>query len=80
MTPHAVLQAYDEAVLWPRERSAAIEADVAAAYQEALKVRALRIGRGERPRGYEIGFTNRPFAASGDTSGLEIMLDFIVFR
>jgi 2-keto-4-pentenoate hydratase len=32
---------------------------VAAAYRDALAVRALRIGRGERPVGYKIGFTNR---------------------
>ena len=33
--------------------------DVAAAYQSALAVRGLRISRGELPRGYKIGFTNR---------------------
>ncbi|MEP6824510.1 MAG: fumarylacetoacetate hydrolase family protein, partial [Ramlibacter sp.] len=33
--------------------------DTAAAYQDALVVRALRIARGEQPRGYKIGFTNR---------------------
>jgi 2-keto-4-pentenoate hydratase len=32
---------------------------VGAAYQQALAVRALRTARGELPRGYKIGFTNR---------------------
>lgn len=33
--------------------------DIAGAYQTALQVRQLRIARGEQPRGYKIGFTNR---------------------
>ena len=33
--------------------------DVSAAYQNALAVRDLRIARGEVPRGFKIGFTNR---------------------
>lgn len=59
MTPDALLQAYDEAVLWPRDGSTPAPTDFDAAYQQALKVRALRIARGERPVGYKIGFTNR---------------------
>ena len=34
-------------------------ADLGAAYQQALAVRQLRLQRGEAPRGYKIGFTNR---------------------
>src|ERR1700733_12016115 len=59
MTPEALLQAYDEAALWPRNSSATRQAEVSAAYQDALKVRGLRMARGERPLGYKIGFTNR---------------------
>ena len=59
MTPQALLAHYDEAELWPSRREDAASLDVAAAYRDALAVRALRIGRGERPVGYKIGFTNR---------------------
>lgn len=41
--------------MWP----AASGLDVPAAYQRALAVRRLRMDRGEQPRGYKIGFTNR---------------------
>jgi len=33
--------------------------DMPAAYQKALAVRQLRLARGEQPRGFKIGFTNR---------------------
>ena len=59
MTPEAVLAHYDKAALWPAHRPAAGRTDVAAAYQDALALRALRLKRGERPVGYKIGFTNR---------------------
>ena len=56
MTPTQILQHLDQAVLWPTPLAAN---DIAAAYQTALQVRQLRIVRGEQPRGYKIGFTNR---------------------
>ncbi len=55
MTPQTLLSHYDSAQLWP----AATGLDVPTAYQRALAVRALRVARGEIPRGYKIGFTNR---------------------
>ena len=59
MTPAQILQHHDQAALWPEAPDAARGADIANAYQTALQVRQLRIGRGEQPRGYKIGFTNR---------------------
>ncbi|HKB53354.1 MAG TPA: hydratase [Ramlibacter sp.] len=55
MTPEQLLRHHDAGTLWP----GASEVDVATAYQQALAVRRMRIARGERPRGYKIGFTNR---------------------
>jgi 2-keto-4-pentenoate hydratase len=55
MTPHTILAHYDSAQVWP----ALTDLDVPTAYQRALAVRALRLARGERARGYKIGFTNR---------------------
>ena len=55
MTPEQLLHHCDQASLWP----AATGLDVPAAYQSALAVRRLRVLRGEQPRGYKIGFTNR---------------------
>lgn len=55
MTPEQLLHHYDHAGLWP----AASGLDLPEAYQRALAVRRLRIGRGEQPRGYKVGFTNR---------------------
>jgi 2-oxo-3-hexenedioate decarboxylase len=57
MAPQEILQHLDRAALWPA-RAAPFD-DVAAAYQVALAVRALRAARGEMPVGYKIGFTNR---------------------
>lgn len=51
----ALLTHYDAARLWPQ----GCGLDVAQAYQRALAVRQLRTQRGEVPRGYKIGFTNR---------------------
>ncbi len=59
MTPEAILEHLDRGTLWQRESPGAATSDVAAAYRDALAVRALRVGRGERPVGYKIGFTNR---------------------
>ena len=73
MTPTEILQHLDQATLWPADTDtdarpgtathtqapAALADDVAGAYQSALQVRQLRMDRGEVPRGYKIGFTNR---------------------
>ena len=71
MTPTEILQHLDQATLWPADTDArpgtathtqtpaALADDVAGAYQSALQVRQLRMDRGDVPRGYKIGFTNR---------------------
>ena len=59
MTPQTLLKHLDEGHLWPDDALAGIPADVGVAYQTALQVRQLREARGEQPRGYKIGFTNR---------------------
>ena len=56
-----LLRHIDAGTLWPPGPAQA-EADptsVPAAYQRQLAMRAMRITRGERPRGFKIGFTNR---------------------
>ncbi len=55
MTPQTLLAHYDSTALWPAPCGLTVDA----AYQSALQVRALRVARGEHPRGYKIGFTNR---------------------
>lgn len=55
MTPELLLKHNDEATPWPTGCSLS----VAEAYERALAVRELRRRRGEQPRGYKIGFTNR---------------------
>ena len=55
MTPELLLRHLDDATLWP----AASGLGVPEAYDRALSVRQLRLRRGEQPRGYKIGFTNR---------------------
>jgi 2-oxo-3-hexenedioate decarboxylase len=55
MTPESLLRHLDEATPWP----AGCGVDLGQAYERALTVRQLRIRRGEQPRGYKIGFTNR---------------------
>lgn len=57
MSPQDLLRHIDSGALWPVALSA--DFGVAAAYQSALAVRRLRIARGEVPKGYKIGFTNR---------------------
>ena len=59
MTPQQLLSHYDTAQLWGDAPGREPSFDVAAAYQSALAVRKLRMHRGEVPRGYKIGFTNR---------------------
>ena len=55
MTPEQLLRHIDEATPWP----AGCGVSVAEGYERALGVRQLRIRRGEQPRGYKTGFTNR---------------------
>lgn len=55
MTPEQLLAHHDRAEPWPE----GCGLDVPAAYARALAVRQLRIARGEQPRGFKIGFTNR---------------------
>jgi len=59
MTPETLLQHLDEGQLWPQTALASIPNDAPQAYQTALQVRQLRVARGEQPRGFKIGFTNR---------------------
>jgi 2-keto-4-pentenoate hydratase len=59
MTPQTLLDHHDNARAWPHGPGDVGGADLAAAYQQALAVRQLRMERGERPVGYKIGFTNR---------------------
>ena len=55
MTPEDILAHWDSGSLWPEGSGL----DLPAAYERALTIRQLRIARGERPRGYKVGFTNR---------------------
>ena len=55
MTPELLLRHLDDATPWP----AGCGLGVGEAYERALSVRQLRLRRGEQPRGYKIGFTNR---------------------
>lgn len=59
MTPQNLLSHLDSGQLWPAAANPEPALDVPAAYQRALAVRQLRIARGEVPRGYKVGFTNR---------------------
>jgi 2-oxo-3-hexenedioate decarboxylase len=59
MTPEQLLQHHDQALLWGQAPGVVGGPDTAAAYQQALAVRQLRQQRGEVPKGYKIGFTNR---------------------
>lgn len=59
MTPEQLLHHHDQGLLWHSEDCARLPAGLDAAYQQALAVRQRRLRRGEVPRGYKIGFTNR---------------------
>lgn len=59
MTPEQLLRHHDQGSLWSNEERQGLPAALPAAYQQALAVRRLREQRGEVPRGYKIGFTNR---------------------
>jgi 2-oxo-3-hexenedioate decarboxylase len=55
LTPERILDHWDSGEPWP----GGCGLSLAAAYERALTVRQLRIARGEQPRGYKVGFTNR---------------------
>ena len=57
MTPQSLLAHYDSGQPWAAGAGTGL--DVPAAYQRALEVRTLRMARGEQPRGFKVGFTNR---------------------
>jgi 2-keto-4-pentenoate hydratase len=59
MTPHNILTHLDQGRLWAAPITVDTPFDLPAAYARALQVRALRVARGETPRGYKVGFTNR---------------------
>jgi 2-oxo-3-hexenedioate decarboxylase len=59
MTPQTLLQLLDSGQPWPWAKGQVGHDDLAEAYRLNLAVRALRLARGELPRGYKIGFTNR---------------------
>lgn len=59
MSPQDILAHLDQGRLWPAPISADPAFDLPAACASALQVRALRIARGEMPRGFKLGFTNR---------------------
>ncbi|MDO8906444.1 MAG: hydratase [Hydrogenophaga sp.] len=55
MTPQALLDHLDQGRLWPQPCGLSLDT----AYARALEVRAMRIQRGDLPKGYKVGFTNR---------------------
>ncbi len=55
LTPDQLLTHHDQGTLWPGGSGV----DVPDAYENALAVREMRIARGEHPRGFKVGFTNR---------------------
>jgi 2-oxo-3-hexenedioate decarboxylase len=59
LTPETLLHHMDTGLLWSAQALERISPDVAQAYQTALQVRQRRLARGEQPRGFKIGFTNR---------------------
>ncbi len=59
MSPEQLLHHHDQGTPWPADLQAGMTADIAQAYQMALATRRLRTERGETPRGFKIGFTNR---------------------
>jgi 2-keto-4-pentenoate hydratase len=59
MKPEDILRHTDSGQCWSPAEALAVGGDLAGAYQTALAVRGLRLARGERSRGYKIGFTNR---------------------
>ncbi|MEO9100971.1 MAG: hydratase [Burkholderiaceae bacterium] len=68
MNTDELLAHADSGTLWPAERAALQSANVPQAYRMQLDLRAARIARGERPRGFKIGFTNRTIWPRYDVS------------
>ena len=58
-TALSLLRHCDNGSLWPADLQDSLSRKVADSYQTALAVRRLRLARGELPRGFKIGFTNR---------------------
>ena len=59
MKPENLLHHLDSGTLWPTPALGTARPSLDVAYASALAVRALRTARGEQPRGFKIGFTNR---------------------
>ena len=59
LAPEQLLAHHDDGTPWPATLPSPAFDDVAEAYRTALTVRQLRQARGEQPRGFKIGFTNR---------------------
>ena len=59
MTPQTLLDHQDQGHLWPAPLSTDTTFSLEAAYARQLEVRQLRLARGEQPRGFKVGFTNR---------------------
>ena len=58
MTPKEILECEDQGKLWP-DNVAGLPDDLDGSYKQALALRQMRIARGEQPKGYKIGLTNR---------------------
>ncbi len=59
MTPQTLIEHLDQGSLWPAPLTTDSTFNLDAAYARQLAVRKLRMARGERPRGFKVGFTNR---------------------
>lgn len=59
MTPQDILDHSDTGQPWAIAPGVVATGDLAQAYQVQLALRQLRCARGELPRGFKIGFTNR---------------------
>ncbi|MDP3252465.1 MAG: hydratase [Hydrogenophaga sp.] len=59
MTPQTLIDHLDQGSLWPAPITTDPAFNMDAAYARQLEVRQLRMARGEQPRGFKVGFTNR---------------------
>ncbi|WP_439586729.1 2-keto-4-pentenoate hydratase [Hydrogenophaga sp.] len=59
MTPQTLLDHLDQGRLWPAPLTKDPHFGLDEAYARQLEVRQLRMARGEQPRGFKVGFTNR---------------------
>src|SRR4051812_42571510 len=55
LSPQQLLDHHDRAQAWPHAFGGSLQE----AYEHQLAVREMRIARGETPRGWKVGFTNR---------------------